>query len=229
LVTEFVDGGTLQTWAKQEKRVWRQTAELLTGVADGLATAHAAGILHRDIKPANILVAKNGYAKLADFGLAKIQEPADSDGTRTLPEGRTRPGVLMGTIPYMSPEQASGGAVDSRSDIFSFGVVLYETLGSAWYGGIGLAGILLMAAMTFYGFYPPWAARDRPLFGPIRHRDHRPQTGQSAGGFSTSQNLPGLSNSTPSNHEKFSRSGTASTTRPFLLAPFETNCTVTGV
>ena len=129
LVTEFVDGGTLQTWAKQEKRPWRQTVEMLAGVADGLASAHAAGILHRDIKPANILVAKNGYAKLADFGLAKLQEPADPAGTRTLTEGQTRPGLLMGTIPYMSPEQASGGTVDSRSDIFSFGVVLYETLG----------------------------------------------------------------------------------------------------
>ena len=129
LVTEFVDGGTLDAWVKQEKRTWRQTAELLTGVADGLATAHAAGILHRDIKPANILVATNGYAKLADFGLAKLQEPSDPGGTRTITEGRTRPGLLMGTIPYMSPEQASGGTVDSRSDIFSFGIVLYETLG----------------------------------------------------------------------------------------------------
>jgi serine/threonine protein kinase/Tol biopolymer transport system component len=129
LVTEFVDGGTLHTWAKQEKRGWRQTLELLAGVADGLASAHAAGILHRDIKPTNILVAKNGYAKLADFGLAKLQEPADPEGARTLTEGQTRPGLLMGTIPYMSPEQASGGAVDSRSDIFSFGIVLYETLG----------------------------------------------------------------------------------------------------
>jgi serine/threonine protein kinase/Tol biopolymer transport system component len=130
LVTEFVDGGTLHTWAKQEKRVWRQIVELLAGVADGLASAHAAGILHRDIKPANILVAKNGYAKLADFGLAKLQEPADPEGARTLTEGRTRPGLLMGTIPYMSPEQASGRPVDSRSDIFSFGIVLYETLAS---------------------------------------------------------------------------------------------------
>jgi serine/threonine protein kinase/Tol biopolymer transport system component len=129
LVTEFVDGGTLHTWAKQEKRGWRQTAEMLAGVADGLASAHAAGILHRDIKPANILVAKNGYAKLADFGLAKLEEPPDPAGTRTLTEGQTRPGLLMGTIPYMSPEQASGGTVDARSDIFSFGVVLYETLG----------------------------------------------------------------------------------------------------
>jgi serine/threonine protein kinase len=129
LVTEFVDGGTLKTWAKEEKRAWRQTAELLAGVADGLATAHAAGILHRDIKPANILVAKNGYAKLADFGLAKIQEHSDLDGTSTWTEGRTIPGMLVGTISYMSPEQASGRPVDSRSDIFSFGIVLYETLG----------------------------------------------------------------------------------------------------
>ena len=128
LVTEFVDGGTLKAWATQERRTWRQIAELLVGVADGLATAHAAGILHRDIKPANILVAKNGYAKLADFGLARLQEQADSDGVRTLTEGRTSPGMLVGTIPYMSPEQASGGPVDSRSDIFSFGVMLYETL-----------------------------------------------------------------------------------------------------
>jgi eukaryotic-like serine/threonine-protein kinase len=130
LVTEFVDGGTLHTWVKQEKRGWRQTVEMLAGVADGLASAHAAGILHRDIKPANILVAKNGYAKLADFGLAKLQEPADPQRASTLTEGQTRPGLLMGTIPYMSPEQASGGPVDSRSDIFSFGIVLYETLGS---------------------------------------------------------------------------------------------------
>ena len=78
LVTEFVDGGTLRDWVKAERRTWRQTVELLTGVADGLAAAHTAGILHRDIKPANILVAKNGYAKLVDFGLAKLL-PEHSD------------------------------------------------------------------------------------------------------------------------------------------------------
>ena len=120
LVTEFVDGGTLKTWARAEKRSWRQIIELLTGVADGLAAAHAAGILHRDIKPENILVAKNGYAKLADFGLARAAEGSV--------ETRTRAGTIVGTVVYMSPEQASGKTLDARSDIFSFGIVLYEML-----------------------------------------------------------------------------------------------------
>ena len=128
LVTEFVDGGTLKDWANAGQRSWRQIVELLTGVADGLAAAHAAGITHRDIKPANILVAKNGYAKLADFGLAKLQESLDPDATRTLDGGHTRPGAVIGTIAYMSPEQASGQRLDARSDIFSLGVVLYELL-----------------------------------------------------------------------------------------------------
>src|SRR5262249_56580167 len=69
LVTEFVDGGPLDEFVREQKPTWRETVELLIGIADGLATAHAAGILHRDIKPANILVARNGYAKLVDFGL----------------------------------------------------------------------------------------------------------------------------------------------------------------
>src|SRR5437868_5465892 len=77
LVTEFVDGGTLKDWAQATTRTWRQIIELLIGVADGLAAAHAAGIVHRDIKPENILVPKNGYAKLADFGLAKLWEVTD--------------------------------------------------------------------------------------------------------------------------------------------------------
>ena len=88
--------------------------QLLTGVADGLATAHAAAILHRDIKPANILVGRNGYAKLADFGLAKLDADKTSGDTTSL----TRPGTVPGTIAYMSPEQASGKNLDSRSDVF---------------------------------------------------------------------------------------------------------------
>jgi serine/threonine protein kinase len=129
LVTEFVDGGTLREWARADERTWSQIVELLVGVADGLAAAHAAGIVHRDIKPENILVAKNGYAKLADFGLAKLFEGTDADApTRTMTAARTRPGAIIGTVAYMSPEQASGKPVDARSDIFSFGVVLYELL-----------------------------------------------------------------------------------------------------
>lgn len=129
LVTEFVDGGTLTDWLGREKRGWRQILELLVGVADGLAAAHEAGIVHRDIKPTNILVSKSGYAKLADFGLARLEARTDAEQpTRTVPPGATRPGVVVGTIPYMSPEQAAGQRLDVRSDIFSFGVVLYESL-----------------------------------------------------------------------------------------------------
>jgi dipeptidyl aminopeptidase/acylaminoacyl peptidase len=100
---------------------------VLVGVADGLAAAHEAGIIHRDVKPENILIAKNGYAKLADFGLAKLFQPgAEPTSTRSLAIAPTRPGMIAGTIGYMSPEQASGHPVDARSDIFSFGTVLYE-------------------------------------------------------------------------------------------------------
>jgi serine/threonine protein kinase/Flp pilus assembly protein TadD len=128
LVTEFVDGGTLRAWHDTEKRDWPQIVELLIGVADGLAAAHAAGILHRDIKPANILVTKNGYAKLADFGLAKLAESVQTGPLDSLTEEPTHPGMVLGTISYMSPEQALGKPLDARSDIFSFGTVLYEML-----------------------------------------------------------------------------------------------------
>ena len=129
LVTELVDGGTLRSWAEADKRSSRQIVDVLVGVADGLATAHEAGIIHRDVKPENILIAKNGYAKLADFGLAKLFQPgAEPTSTRSVAIAPTRPGMIAGTIGYMSPEQASGNPVDARSDIFSFGAVLYELL-----------------------------------------------------------------------------------------------------
>ncbi len=127
LVTELVDGVTLKQWAA-EPRNWAEVIELLTGVADALATAHVAGILHRDVKPTNILVARNGYAKLADFGLAKFQNPAEAGSPGTVVDDLTRPGVILGTVAYMSPEQAAGRPLDARSDIFSFGAVLYELL-----------------------------------------------------------------------------------------------------
>ena len=109
-------------------RGWQQIAELLIGVADGIAVAHEAGILHRDIKPENILLAKNGYAKLADFGLAKLLEvdPLADDVLEAIEPGDNS--TLIGTAAYMSPEQAQGRTLDGRSDVYSFALVLHELL-----------------------------------------------------------------------------------------------------
>ena len=98
LVSEFVDGGTLRDWTRTTKPEWRQAIELLLGVADGLAAAHEAGILHRDIKPDNILITKSGYAKLADFGLARLDDRPQGDISAAPTLGLTRTGIVIGTI-----------------------------------------------------------------------------------------------------------------------------------
>jgi serine/threonine protein kinase/tetratricopeptide (TPR) repeat protein len=128
LVTEFVDGGTLRQWRNSAERSWQEIVDLLIGVADALSIAHDAGIVHRDLKPENILVSKSGYAKLADFGLAKVRPSGDVSAVETRPSIATREGAILGTVGYMAPEQLVGGAADARSDIFSFGVVLHEML-----------------------------------------------------------------------------------------------------
>jgi Tol biopolymer transport system component len=128
IVSELVDGGTLDDWAMANpRRTWRQSVELLTGIASALAAAHSAGVLHRDVKPGNILIGRNGYAKLADFGLAKLVDTRAAASPRGETHN-TRAGVVVGTVAYMSPEQAAGQPLDGRSDVFSFGLVLYELL-----------------------------------------------------------------------------------------------------
>ena len=127
IVMELADGGTLRDWMRAGTQPWLESVELLIGVADAVAAAHEAGILHRDIKPENILLMKSGYAKLADFGVAKVNEsPSIAAGAVT--ETRTREGAIIGTVGYMSPEQATGRAVGASSDVFSFAIVLYEVL-----------------------------------------------------------------------------------------------------
>ncbi len=96
--------------------------------AEGLAKAHAAGIVHRDLKPENLMVSKDGYVKILDFGLAKLTETVSQDASvlPTAIAAPTQPGTVMGTAGYMSPEQASGQSVDYRSDQFTLGAILYE-------------------------------------------------------------------------------------------------------
>lgn len=131
IAMEHIEGETLTAKIHREQLPLKKLLELLAQVADGLAKAHAAGIVHRDLKPDNIMISVDGYAKILDFGLAKLSEAKKTPGevmeeAETLMMQKTQPGMVMGTIGYMSPEQVQGKEVDHRSDIFSFGCILYE-------------------------------------------------------------------------------------------------------
>jgi len=143
-VMELLEGGTLRELLRTSGSIPQEQAiELALQILDGLAAAHGKGIVHRDLKPENLFLTSDGRVKILDFGLAK-RDPTATPGKETSAEtvtGHTTPGTIMGTLGYMSPEQLLGRTVDSRSDLFSFGVVLYElvTAQLPFVGGSGVA------------------------------------------------------------------------------------------
>ena len=130
IAMEFVEGQTLDELIGRKGLKLKEALKYAVQIADALAKAHAAGIVHRDIKPGNVMVTGDGRVKVLDFGLAKLTEaaPGSQDGTTQTEHPRTETGLIVGTFSYMSPEQAEGKRVDTRSDIFSFGSLLYEML-----------------------------------------------------------------------------------------------------
>jgi eukaryotic-like serine/threonine-protein kinase len=130
IVTELLVGATLRERLCRGRMGLREVLDFVVQIARGLAAAHAVGIVHRDLKPENLFIAKDGHIKILDFGLAKLEpaKAASADGTTVTMQQQTSPGYVLGTVGYMSPEQVKGQPADVRSDIFSFGLVLYEML-----------------------------------------------------------------------------------------------------
>src|SRR5262245_30934172 len=129
IATEFIDGKTLRQLINEKPFTLSEALNVAIQVASALTGAHAAGIVHRDIKPENIMIRSDGYVKILDFGLAKLTEQQTSDRDLETPTLlQSNPGLVMGTVQYMSPEQARGKRVDARTDIWSLGIVLYELL-----------------------------------------------------------------------------------------------------
>ncbi len=127
-VMELLEGATLRVLISSGSLLPRRASDIAVQIAHGLSAAHGKGIVHRDLKPENIIVMKDGRVRILDFGLAKQLKPVDANSpTRALgTNGSTEKGMILGTIGYMSPEQVRGEAVDARSEIFSFGAVLFE-------------------------------------------------------------------------------------------------------
>ena len=126
MVTELLDGETLRERLRRGPVPIRKAIDNAVQIAHGLAAAHDKGITHRDLKPDNLFVTKDGRVKILDFGLAKVGAAKDASGVEATVDMGTEPGMVMGTVGYMSPEQVRGKAADHRSDIFAFGTVLYE-------------------------------------------------------------------------------------------------------
>lgn len=147
IVTEYIDGETLRQRLARGPLDVREAAGIAIGIAEALSAAHEYWIVHRDIKPENVMLRKDGYVKVVDFGLAKLTEPAILDGS-----GRARvqtlPGLVPGSVAYVAPERLRGEAADPRSDLFSLGVVAHEMLSGAPPFGIDNAFMVIDAILN---------------------------------------------------------------------------------
>ncbi|MEW6730361.1 MAG: protein kinase [Acidobacteriota bacterium] len=129
-VTELLNGETLRSRIVRAILSWQQALQIATAIAEGICAAHSKGVIHRDLKPENIFLTIDGIVKILDFGLARIESAEQTQNCTSLPtkQFQTDPSIVMGTVPYMSPELVAGEPVDARTDIFSFGCVFYEML-----------------------------------------------------------------------------------------------------
>jgi serine/threonine protein kinase/DNA-binding winged helix-turn-helix (wHTH) protein len=144
IATEFVEGKTLREQMSGGPLNIVAAINISIQIASALIAAHTAGIVHRDVKPENIMVRPDGYVKVLDFGLAKLTHPEKKTSGNEHSQINTDPGIVMGTVNYMSPEQARGLAVDNRSDVFSLGVVVYEMItGRAPFAGATLSDVIV--------------------------------------------------------------------------------------